>query len=159
MRQLPKKANGWQPHLFLWPVYGALLLLGCIAGCQSKAEIEREKYITEGIRLYRTYCANCHQTNGEGLAALYPPLAKSDYLTNKNAVICLMRRGQQGPIKVNGRQYNRVMPAQLQLSDLEIAELTTYIYNKWGDEATISDVRSVRTVLAGCQPTSVSAVN
>ncbi len=92
--------SGWRVP-FLPVVVWLMAVVG--TGCQSPEEIKREKYITEGIRLYRTNCANCHQTNGEGLAALYPPLAHSDYLVNKKGVICLMRNGQQGPIVVNGK--------------------------------------------------------
>lgn len=132
----------------------ALLMLFSAVSCQTEEEIKRQKYITEGIRLYQTNCANCHQKNGAGLAALYPPIAGSDYLVNKNTVICLIRNGQQGPIVVNGKKYNRIMPAQLQLSDLEVAELTTYIYNKWGNETTISGVKDVGKVLAGCPPST-----
>lgn len=129
--------------------FGSLLVLQF--GCQSEQEIKRQKYITEGILIYQTNCANCHQKKGEGLAALYPPLAGSDYLQQKDSVICLIRHGLQGPIKVNGRAYNRPMPAQPQLSDLEVAELTTYIYNEWGHENSLTDVKKVTVILAGCK--------
>lgn len=129
----------------------ALVLLLNALSCQSDEEIKRQKYITEGIRLYRTYCANCHQTNGQGVAALYPPIAGSDYLVNKNTVICLIKHGQQGPIVVNGKRYNRPMPAQLQLSDLEVAEITTYIYNEWGGETKVTGVKDVTPVLKQCE--------
>ncbi len=118
--------------------------------CQSEEEIKRQRYITEGIAVYRNNCANCHQNKGEGLAALYPPIANSDFLKNKNAVICLTRYGQQGPIVVNGKPYNRVMPPQPQLSDLEVAELITYIYNEWGDETKVTSVTEVTPILEKC---------
>jgi mono/diheme cytochrome c family protein len=119
--------------------------------CQTDEEIKRQQYITEGILIYKNNCANCHQDKGQGLAALYPPIAGSDYLADKNSVICLIRYGQQGPIVVNGKPYNRVMPAQPQLSDLEVAELTTYIYNQWGNETKITDVKKITPVLAECK--------
>lgn len=123
----------------------------CFISCQSEDEIKRQKYITEGLLLYKTNCANCHQTKGQGLAALYPPIAGSDYLKNKNSVICLIKYGLQGPIVVNGKRYNRPMPAQLQLSDLEVAEITTYIYNEWGGETTLTGVKEVSPILKQCQ--------
>ena len=128
----------------------ALFFLG-LSSCQSEEEIKREKYITEGIRVYKTNCANCHQNKGQGLAALYPPIAGSDYLADKKAVTCLIRYGQQGAIIVNGKRYNRPMPAQPQLSDLEIAELVTYIYNEWGSETTVTGVKQVTPVLETCK--------
>ncbi|CCH53765.1 nitrite reductase (NO-forming) [Fibrisoma limi BUZ 3] len=130
---------------------GLFALLLMVMSCQSEEEIKRQRYITEGLLLYKTYCANCHQADGKGLEALYPPLAGSDYLVNKNSVICLIRYGQQGPIVVNGKTYNRPMPAQLQLSDLEVAELMTYIYNEWGGETKVTDVKTVSPILADCK--------
>lgn len=127
-----------------------ILFIGLVS-CQSEEEIKRQRYITEGILVYKNACANCHQTKGEGLAALYPPIANSDYLTNKNSVICLIRYGQQGAIVVNGKRYNRPMPSHPQLSDLEIAEVVTYIYNQWGHEKKVTDVKTVTPVLEGCR--------
>ena len=129
----------------------ALCLTLTLSSCQSAEEIKRQKYITEGILVYKTNCANCHQTKGQGLAALYPPIAGSDYLANKNSVICLIRYGQQGKIVVNGKTYNRPMPAQPQLSDLEIAELVTYIYNEWGKETRLTGVKEVTPILNACR--------
>jgi len=125
------------------------VFIACLS-CQSEEEIKRQRYITEGILIYKNNCANCHQPKGEGLAELYPPIAKSDYLTNKNQIICLMRYGQQGKIVVNGKSYNRPMPPQPQLSDLEIAELATYIYNEWGNETKVTDVKPVTPILKKC---------
>jgi len=118
-----------------------------VSSCQTQEEIKRQKYITEGILLYQTNCANCHQRDGKGLAALYPPIAGSNYLAKKDSIIHIIRHGQQGPILVNGKRYNRPMPAQLHLSDLEIAEIVTYIYAEWGKSNQIVDVKYVRNVL------------
>lgn len=113
--------------------------------------MKRERYITEGILIYKNNCANCHQAKGEGLAALYPPIAGSDYLANKQEVYCLIRYGQRGPIVVNGKPYNRPMPPQPQLSDLEVAELVTYIYNAWGGEKKLYDVKKITAALKECK--------
>lgn len=133
------------------------VLLLNVWSCYSDEEIKRQKYITEGIRLYRTHCANCHQNDGKGVAALYPPLAGSDYLADKNSVICLIRYGQRGPIVVNGKRYNRPMPAMPQLSDLDVAEIATYIYNEWGRETKLTGVKDVTPILKQCQPAESSA--
>ena len=127
----------------------SVVFVGLLA-CQSEEEIKRQRYITEGILVYKNNCANCHQAKGQGLAELYPPIAHSDYLANKKSVICLIRYGQQGAIKVNGKTYNRPMPAQPQLSDLEVAELVTYIYNEWGNETKVTSVKNVTPILKTC---------
>ncbi|MBO0949097.1 c-type cytochrome [Fibrella forsythiae] len=129
----------------------SLGLLSTFFSCQSDEETKRQKYITEGILLYRRNCANCHQADGAGLAGLYPPLANSDYLAkNKQAVICSIRYGQQGPIVVNGKTYNRIMPPQLQLSALEVAEITTYIYSQWGNDKRLVTGKEAERLLEKC---------
>jgi mono/diheme cytochrome c family protein len=133
----------------------SLFIVHCslfIASCQSEDETKRQKYITEGIGLYRAYCANCHQPDGAGLAGLYPPIAGSDYLrVNKNTVVCAIRYGQQGQIVVNGKTYNRPMPAQPQLSALDVAEITTYIYSQWGSDKRLVTAKEAEVILATCE--------
>lgn len=139
--------QGFAGHLFIMLAFASVL----VASCQSADETKRQKYITEGILLYRKNCANCHQADGAGLAGLYPPLANSDYLqANKLAVICSIRYGQQGPIRVNGKTYNRVMPPQLQLSALEVAEISTYIYSQWGKDKRLVTGKEAEAILAKC---------
>ena len=160
-----KKSNGFTPpisnmstypeRVFHYssggPIVFILLLISSLFSCQSDEETKRQKYITEGILLYRRNCANCHQADGAGLADLYPPLANSDYLqANKNAVICSIRYGQRGPIVVNGKTYNRVMPPQLQLSALEVAEITTYIYSQWGNDKRLVTAKEAEELLEKC---------
>jgi len=128
----------------------SLFLLSLIS-CQTEDEMNRQRYITEGTLVYQKNCANCHQADGKGLAALYPPIAGSDYLANKEQVICLIKYGMEGPIVVNGKRYNRPMPAQLQLSDLEVAEIVTYIYNEWGGEDSLTSAKEVGPVLQKCE--------
>jgi mono/diheme cytochrome c family protein len=119
--------------------------------CQSQEELKQEKYFVEGYQLYTEHCANCHQTDGKGLEALYPPINGSDYLKNKETVICLIRYGQTGAIVVNGRNFNRPMPGNPQLTDIDVAEITTYIYNKWGGETVITDVKETSKILDTCR--------
>ncbi|GAB3786121.1 hypothetical protein GCM10028818_48980 [Spirosoma horti] len=130
---------------------GILFVIITILSCQTDEEIKRQRYITEGILVFKNNCANCHQDKGQGVASLYPPIAGSDYLVNKNKVICLIRYGQQDRIVVNGKAYNRPMPAQPQLSDLEVAELITYMYNEWGGETKLTNVKAVTPILNECK--------
>ncbi|MCU0420052.1 MAG: cytochrome c [Cyclobacteriaceae bacterium] len=105
---------------------GVLWLLAACTGRDPKFQ----QYYVQGEKLYQQHCSNCHQKKGEGLGRLYPPLAQSDYMQqNFDQVICLMRYGIQGPLTVNGITYNQAMPGVPQLTELELAELATYIYN------------------------------
>jgi mono/diheme cytochrome c family protein len=101
--------------------------------------------------LYEKNCSNCHQKNGKGLGLVYPPLASSDYFEkNFNASLCLMKCGTQGEIIVNGKNFNKSMPGVPSLTELEIAEIATYINNSWGSENEIVDISQVTTALNEC---------
>jgi cytochrome c551 len=134
-------------------LFSLLLIAQCslLIACDSEQEIKRKQYYIDGQVLYKTHCANCHQENGQGLAGLYPPIAGSDYLKNKEIILCAMRNGLQDTIVVNGKTYHQPMPANTQLQALDVAEIATYIYNEWGNEKVITDVKSVQKVLAGCR--------
>jgi len=134
-------------------LFSLLLIAQCslFIACDNEQEIKRKQYYIDGQVLYKTHCANCHQENGQGLAGLYPPIAGSDFLKNKDLILCSMRNGLQDTIVVNGKTYHQPMPANTQLQALDVAEIATYIYNEWGNEKVITDVKSVQKVLAGCR--------
>lgn len=123
-----------------------------MVACDSKEEIKRKQYYIDGQALYQTHCANCHQEKGEGLAGLYPPIAGSDFLAkNKELILCSMRNGLMDTITVNGKSYHQPMPANSQLQALDVAEIATFIYNEWGGEKTITEVKDVQKILATCK--------
>ncbi|MAC94859.1 MAG: nitrite reductase, copper-containing [Flavobacteriales bacterium] len=92
-----------------------------------------EERIKHGKSVYMQTCFACHQAEGQGIAGAFPPLAESDYLNEDvNRSIDVVLKGLQGEITVNGETYNSAMPAQ-NLSDEEIANVLTYVYNSWGN--------------------------
>lgn len=91
------------------------------------------KFAIPGKALYENYCANCHQSDGKGLGKLIPPLRDADYFKESvHRTVWIIRHGQEGEITVNGEKYNQAMPANSNLKPLEIAQITTYVYNIWG---------------------------
>lgn len=124
------------------------IFLSCSGGNNESNSTKYQQYYVQGQKLYTKHCSNCHQTDGSGLKKLYPPLNRSDYMDkNFNEVICLIRNGKSGPIDVNGILFNQPMPGIPRLTDLEIAEIATYIYNSWDHNRgliSVTDVRSIR---------------
>jgi len=115
-------------------------------------KIKYKQYLIEGKRLYLQHCSNCHQEDGSGLARLYPPIKDSDYLrNNEKNVVCSVKYGQSGEIRVNGIIYNQPMPSNLRLTNLEIAEIMTYIYSTWGGEKIIFTHLEIAQVLDSCE--------
>jgi cytochrome c551 len=128
-----------------------LLCFFFLFSCQSAEEIKRNQYFVEGLELYKTHCANCHQLDGKGLEGLYPPIS-SEYLSkNKIKIICGIRHGINDTLTIDGKTFNQAMPGNANLEPLEVAEITTYIYNKWGDETIITDVNEVKEILNDCK--------
>ncbi len=92
-----------------------------------------EEMMEFGKNSYMQTCFACHQAEGQGIPNAFPPLAKSDYLNaDVNRAIDIVLRGKTGEITVNGAKYNSVMTSQT-LSDDEVANVLTYVYNSWGN--------------------------
>ncbi len=133
-----------------------LLTLSLIQGCgQSNTDRNASNkfthYFRQGEQLYSLHCSNCHQTNGAGLGRVYPPLNKSDFMEkNFEQVLCLIRNGVDGELIVNGVQYNQAMPGVPTLTNLEVAEIATYIYNAWEYQRGIIDVKEADKILNAC---------
>jgi mono/diheme cytochrome c family protein len=115
-------------------------LIALFAACQSKEEILYQQYVVEGRSIYEKNCSNCHQSDGSGLRDLYPPLAKTDLwkrVTQKQ-LVCIIKQGQKGEIKVNGKPYSGYMPANAKLEAIDIAELVTFMQDQWGNKKVYS---------------------
>ena len=105
--------------------------------------------IAAGKSLYQKTCFACHQANGEGIPNAFPPLAKSDYLNEDvKRAISVIINGKTGEITVNGKVYNSVMTKQT-LTDDEVADVLTYVYNSWGNNKTNVKVSTVQEVKSG----------
>jgi nitrite reductase (NO-forming) len=109
-----------------------------------------EEQIAAGKSLFAGTCSVCHQDNGAGMPGVFPPLANSDYLKalDDDSLIEIVLNGLTGPIKVNGAEYNSVMPPMSQLTDDEVANILTYVKSSWdngGGRITKKEVKTVRT--------------
>ncbi len=101
-----------------------------------------------GRRLFTSICAACHQPTGMGLPKMFPPLAGSDFLnSDKNRAIQTVIFGRQGEVVVNGQKFNNNMPS-FPLSDQDIANVLTFVYNSFGNsglEVAPEEVKALRT--------------
>jgi len=86
-----------------------------------------------GKRLFGTVCGICHQPAGQGIASRFPPLARSDFLNaDKYRAIRVVLNGLQGELVVNGKKFNNSIP-RFPLSDQDIANILTYVFNSMGN--------------------------
>jgi cytochrome c551 len=131
-------------------LFPLLVFSGC-SQSNSKS-VKFQQYYVQGEQLYLKHCSNCHQKEGSGLGLVYPPLNKSDYMkTNFEQVLCLMKYGIKSELTVNGKKYVQPMPGVSSLTDLEIAEIATYIYNTWEHNHGIVEVTEASRILSTCK--------
>nr|WP_205318081.1 cytochrome c [Kordia sp. SMS9] len=95
---------------------------------------EKEESFKRGEAVYNNVCVQCHLAKGEGVAKVYPPLAGSDWLTDKVVEsIHSVKYGLKGEILVNGVKYRGIM-SPLGLSDKQVADVMNYTSTSWGNE-------------------------
>tara|TARA_R110002124_G_scaffold60287_1_gene165374 strand:+ start:185 stop:607 length:423 start_codon:yes stop_codon:yes gene_type:complete len=119
-------------------VFGIFSVFGTLSSCQSQQELKTEQYYVEGLQIYQMNCANCHQENGEGLANLYPAITDSKLFSNEKELARLIKYGTKSNV-----EDHRPMPANLNLKDLEIAEVITFLKVKWGKDSVYTDTETV----------------
>lgn len=110
-----------------------------------------------GKKQYDTICFTCHQPNGQGIPATFPPLAGSEWVTgSEERLIRIVVYGLTGPLKVKGADFGAVpMPtvgkvagSGFNLSDDKVAAVLTYIRHEWDNKAgpiTTEQVAAIRS--------------
>jgi len=149
-------------HSFLLPLGAACWLVAAGAAAQQppdpkggvptvhQAEVAAA---SSGARVFAAACMACHQADGQGLPGAFPPLAGSDFLkADPKRAIGIVLHGLTGPITVNGKEFNSVMPPMTQLSDTEVADVLTYVMNSWGNDFGVVTAADVATVRGGPAP-------
>ncbi|HET9064881.1 MAG TPA: cytochrome c [Gemmatimonadales bacterium] len=104
----------------------------------------------DGATEYAQTCSVCHQTNGEGMTGVYPPLAGSDIaiLPSPDRMIAIVLKGLNGPVTVKGEKYDGTMAPWESLSDEQIAAITTYERSSWGNTSSAVTPEMVATIRA-----------
>ncbi|MBZ5856642.1 c-type cytochrome [Flavihumibacter profundi] len=127
----------------IWPlllILVVLLPMGINAVAGKKVSVNGQPLpkgsMERGKKVFEATCLTCHQADGSGVPRLNPPLIKSDYVTGDPVyLINILLKGLNDEIEVNGEYYGNPMPAQVQLSDQEIADVLTYVRNNFENKA------------------------
>jgi mono/diheme cytochrome c family protein len=116
-----------------------------------KEKVKFRQYLTQGESLYNDKCSNCHREDGNGLIKLMPPLTSIEYFKeNREKLACIIKNGMTGKLEINGVSFDEVMPANPKLTNLQIAEVLTYIGNSWGHKFGIVSIREGERSLKDC---------
>lgn len=105
-----------------------------------------------GAAVYVSFCAECHRPQGEGVADAFPRLAGNPSVISEDttSLIRLLVEGGNSPATRHGPP-RQAMPAFAEtLTDVQIAQVLTYVRASWGNDArpvTTNDVSSLRSTL------------
>jgi nitrite reductase (NO-forming) / hydroxylamine reductase len=110
-----------------------------------------------GRGVYQKFCQACHGVEGQGLPGAFPPVADSDWIAaNTDQLVNVVLNGLSGPITVNGKQYNAVMPPMAYLSDADAANVLTFVLNSWDNPGGQVQAAQVAQARSGA-PTAAAA--
>ncbi len=101
------------------------LKLAALAEASADKTWSKDELMEKGKGLYNSKCAACHQITGLGLPPAFPPLKGSPMATG--AIAAHLN------IVLNGKEGTAMQPWN-SLNDLEIAAITTYERNAWGND-------------------------
>lgn len=132
---------------FLWAAFAGLIMLSSCKSEKSSEESvvpasdyvptpEVKESIARGATVYNNFCAQCHLSGGEGIPETFPPVNKADWLYDKRKEsIRAIKYGLSGPIEVNGKSYDNLMP-NLYLEDQEVVDVMNYMLSAWDNQMT-----------------------
>ena len=120
-----------------------LLVIPVVLSFSSFQSDSLPESVKRGKSVYEGNCISCHMENGEGLEGAFPPLAKTGRLTDKKRLVKIIYNGLEGPITVNGKEYNNQMNP-LALSEQEVTDVLNYIRNSWGNKHQVMKVSEIK---------------
>ena len=106
----------------------------------------RDPAMVAGAAIYEDLCSACHQEDGRGVPYLFPDIADSASVASEapTSIIRVVLSGAK-TVATNDEPTGPAMPSfGWQLSDAQIAAVTTYVRNSWGHAAGATSVRDVR---------------
>jgi mono/diheme cytochrome c family protein len=110
-----------------------------------------------GQRLYGVHCLSCHQADGGGVPNMQPAIAGGTWVQgDARALAMFVMSGGFDSASRKESDLGNVMPAFRQLPDADLAEILTYIRQKFGGGAspvTAAEVSEARANL-GSDPGS-----
>lgn len=116
---------------------------------RASAQIAVRAGDADGFRLYQEHCSDCHGRDGRGEGLHYPPLAGNPLVTADTAVnsVRLILFGGAAPATAANPRPRTMPPYSGRLSEADVAAVTNYIRNSWGNQArpvTVEEVRALR---------------
>ncbi len=113
---------------------------GASGGMSDEELHQPANWILAGKSKY-SQCAACHGANGEGQPGQFPPLKASEFVIHgEKRLVATLLHGISGPLTVDGKPYNGVMPklgGAASMPDKDLAQLLSYVRNEWGNKGSV----------------------
>ena len=93
--------------------------------------------MSEGEKLYRGACIACHEADGSGAPRIYPPLPGNANLqsADPSSTLRVILDGAQTVTTLRAPNSGSMPAYAGKMSDQQIADVTTFIRNAWGNAA------------------------
>jgi mono/diheme cytochrome c family protein len=114
----------------------AIVLGACLTAVNATANDRQPDSRPAGQRLYGAHCLSCHQADGGGVPNMQPAIAGGTWVRGDARALALfvMTGGFDSAARKDSDAGN-VMPPFRQLADADLAEILTYIRQKFGSGA------------------------
>lgn len=102
--------------------------------------------MSAGQSIYAHACVSCHEADGSGAPRIYPPLPGNANLqsTDPASTLRIILEGVQTVTTPRAPNPGSMPAYAKQLSDQEIADVTNYIRNSWGNAAPLVTPEQVK---------------
>ena len=93
--------------------------------------------MADGEELYKGACIACHEVDGSGAPRIYPPLPGNANLqsADPSSTLRVILDGAQTMTTPRAPNTGSMPAYASKMSDQQIADVTTYIRNAWGNAA------------------------
>ena len=96
-----------------------------------------EAEMSAGRAIYDHACISCHEADGSGAPRIYPPLPGNPLLQSADpaSTLRIVLDGAQSVTTPRAPNKGSMPSYAKELSDQQIADVTNYIRNSWGNAA------------------------
>lgn len=104
-----------------------------------------------GAALYQDSCAACHRSDGEGYAHTIPALAGNPALLaeDPSSLILMVLQGGQAAVTKRAQTGMRMPDFGWRLTDEQVADLSNFVRNSWGNQASEVTAEQVNKLRKG----------
>lgn len=105
---------------------------------KSEIPLAYSNVLDRGAKIYEQQCVACHGNKGQGVASIYPALAgnRAVLLDSPNNLVQIIRKGGFSPSTAGNPQPFGMPPFTQILNNDDIAAVSTFVRQSWGNAAT-----------------------